>query len=126
MANQTPTEFLRSLDYTRKPFNTEEIYTYINCERLLYSQLHVINSLPYIDAVRFESHNGFYTSVFNKYKHKDDLGRTIYHPQYWRTRINDVYYLIDNQGYDYARYVIGLRNYKYKSPELNFIPTNVQ
>ena len=79
--DQTPREFLRSLDYTRKPSSPADVYTYVDCSRLLYSQLETINYLPYINAARFSSRLGFYEDVFHEYIHKDDYGRTIYHPQ---------------------------------------------
>ena len=123
MKTETPREWLNQLRYTRKPYRPEDVVDFIDCSKLLYTQLDTLNYLPFVDNKRFTQ--GFFTDVFAQHKSSDDEFRTIYSPQYWVTKDDDTYYLINNEGYDYARYVVELRNYSRKTKE-NYIPTEVQ
>lgn len=123
MKTETPRVWLSSLRYTRKPYRSEDVVDFIDCSKLLYTRIDTLNYLPFIDIKRFTQ--GFFTDVFAQHKSSDDEFRTIYSPQYWITKDDDTYYLINNEGYDYARYVVELRNYSRKTKE-NYIPIEVQ
>lgn len=104
-------EFLFSLEFTRKPHLLEDVTTEIDCMDISYDNLQTIHNLPYISIDRFAIH-GFYSDAFEQYGNRDDEGNKIYHPQFWTTEHEGEWYLIDNQGYDYARYVTRLKNYR--------------
>lgn len=104
-------EFLFSIEYTRKPHLIEDVTTEIDCMDIPYENIQTIHNLPYISIDRFAIH-GFYSDVFEQYGNRDDEGNKIYHPQLWITEHEGEWYLIDNQGYDYARYVTRLNNYR--------------
>jgi len=104
-------EFLFSIEFTRKPHLLEDVTTEIDCMDIPYDNIQTIHNLPYISIDRFAIH-GFYSDAFEQYGNRDDEGNKIYHPQFWVTEQEGEWYLIDNQGYDYARYVTRLNNYR--------------
>lgn len=104
-------EFLFSIEFTRKPKLLEDVTTEIDCMNISYDNIQTIHNLPYISIDRFAV-NGFYSDAFEQYGNCDDEGNKIYHPQFWTTEHEGEWYLIDNQGYDYARYVTRLKNYR--------------
>ena len=83
--------------------------------------LSAIHKLPFICSDKFAEH-GFFTDVFDEYLKIDDEGNKIYHPQYWVTESGGYWYLINNEGYSYARYVIELKNYSRPHVSYIFIP----
>ena len=107
----THKEFLSKIEFTRKPHLIEDVTTEIDCMDIPYDNIQTIHNLPYISSDRFAIH-GFYSDVFEQYGNRDDEGNKIYHPQFWTTEHEGEWYLIDNQGYDYARYVTRLKNYR--------------
>lgn len=106
----TREDFLFETEYTRKPHLLEDVTTEINCMNMSHNNINVLLNLPYISIDRFAIH-GFYTDAFEEYVNYDDEGNKIYHPQFWITEQEGEWYLIDNQGYNYARYVTRLKNY---------------
>ena len=114
---KTTKDYLRSLSYNRKPETTKDINEYIDCTGTDYTVLNAIHNLPYICSDKFAAH-GFYTDVFEEYLKIDDENSKIYHPQYWVTESGGYWYLINNEGYNYARYVIELKNYTRNKPIL--------
>tara|TARA_R100001463_G_scaffold24828_1_gene59108 strand:+ start:2568 stop:2945 length:378 start_codon:yes stop_codon:yes gene_type:complete len=122
---KTTKDYLRSLDYIRKPHLPEDITTYLDCMKEDYAKLNAIHDLPFICSDKFAEH-GFYTDVFDEYKKIDDEGTIIFHPQYWVTEHEGFWYLINNEGYNYARYVIELKNYSRPEPKrIKFIPNQI-
>lgn len=119
---KTTKDYLRSLDYNRKPETPEDVAEYLDCMNADYRLLNAIHDLPFICSDKFAEH-GFYTDVFDEYKKIDDEGNTIFHPQYWVTEHEGFWYLINNEGYSYARYVIELKNYsRPEEKRITFIP----
>ena len=112
--------FLSNIPYSRKPWRPEDVTTSVDVNKIERRYYAAIHQLPFICSSRF-SEEGWYTDAFDEYHNKDDDGVKIYGPQYWRTEYEGVWYLIDNQGYDYARYVTRLLNYSTKEFKDNFV-----
>lgn len=111
--------------FSRKPHTIEDVISSVDCKDLLYTTLNCLNMLPYISSDRF-AQDGFYADVFSEYKSYDDIGHVIYHPQFWITEYEGIWYLINNEGYDYARYVTKLHNFIRKvDKHIKYIPKSV-
>ena len=119
--NSEEKDFLRSLPYTRKPCRVEDICESVDYKNYNNSLQYTLTTLPFISHNKFLNDNDhevdFFTDAFEKYLLKDDTERKIYHPQFWITKIENDWFIINNEGYDYARYVIKVKNYPRISTE---------
>jgi hypothetical protein len=85
---------LTSLDYERKPAWPEEIRSAINFNELHESVREIVANLPVV-----EFKNSFYNGILNGDQ------------QFYLMTCDGQIYLVDTQGYDYARYVIRLKDF---------------
>lgn len=104
-------KFLNNLPYTRKPYLDEDVVTDVDFTTLRTYERNAIHTLPYISIDRFLQ-DGFFADAFAEFHTMDDNGRRIYGPQFWITEHEGTWYIINNEGYDYARYVVKLLCYK--------------
>lgn len=93
-----------------KVSTVQDVVTSVNCDHLMRSNIDALHELPFIDIQKFRP-LGLLSPGFVSYQTKDDEGNTIYHPQWWITKSEEDYYLINNEGYLYARYITKLKNY---------------
>lgn len=123
--NSETKEFLRSLPYSRKPCRVEDVYEDIDYNNYNNSLQYALTTLPFISENKFLNDNDhdvdFFTDVFEKYSLKDDTERKIYHPQFWITKIENDWFIINNEGYDYARYVVKIKNFPRINTENNTV-----
>ena len=89
---------LENAPYDRKPFNQEEVTGSIDVSKLSESDFETLMNLKeeVVSSNDFEK-EGF----FSQFETTD---------QYYILNIEDELFLVDNQGFDYARYVCRLDN----------------
>lgn len=118
MNNKDHYEFLRSLPYTRKPCREDDVFDHITLKHYSDAIQLMLSRLPVIDIKHFTTQdvNGddiidFFMDGFEQYHNVDGAGRFIYAPQFWLTENHGAWYIINNEGYNYARYVVRLRGF---------------
>lgn len=84
---------LTHLNYERKPDHPDEIYSSINFNELHESIRSIVANLPVVE---------FPNSFFDYFLDGDQ--------QFYLVTYKDKVFLVDTQGYDYARYVIQLKD----------------
>jgi len=84
---------LTHLNYVRKPDHPDEIYSSINFRDLDRSIIEIVASLPVVE---------FPGSFFDYFLNGDQ--------QFYLVTYKEKVFLVDTQGYDYARYVIQLKD----------------
>lgn len=123
--NSEEREFLRSLPYSRKPCRVIDVYDSIDYKNYNNSLQYTLTTLPFINSNKFLNDNDhdvdFFTDAFEKYLLKDDTERKIYHPQFWVTKIENEWFVINNEGFDYARYVVKIKNFPRINTENNTV-----
>lgn len=106
-------EFLRNLPYDRKPCSIDDVHSYVIFNHYSVAIQAMIKRLPQVDIKRFivkevNKDVDWFTDAFEMYNKVDAAGRYIYGPQFWLTNQNNEWFLINNEGYNYARYVVKL------------------
>ena len=87
------------VEVDRKPFSPDEVRSQTDFNDLSQEVKNILQSLPIIDSSVFSGSSGLFTDALNgdqqiyMMKHKED------------------FYFIDNQGYEYARYVGKVLNF---------------
>ena len=88
--------FMNSLEMDRKPFDQSDISSFLDMSAMDESTIEFLTGLQEI-AMDNLPEGGFFSSF-------------DFNGQYAIFNINDELFLVDNQGYDYARYVVKLIN----------------
>ena len=89
---------LENAPYDRKPFNQEDLTGSIDVSKLSVPEFQSLMDLKEeVVTAEFFAESGF----FSQFETTD---------QYYILNIEDELFLVDNQGYDYARYVCRLDN----------------